>query len=48
MFIQKAPFQIGMKTFFEIKKVKNTVTWKYILNDLNNKESVGTFTKMNC
>ena len=26
-----------------IKKVKNTVPWKYIINDLNGEEIVGTF-----
>ena len=26
-----------------IKKVKNTVTWTYVINDLNREEIVGTF-----
>ena len=26
-----------------IKKVKNTVTWTYVINDLNEEEIVGTF-----
>ena len=26
-----------------IKKVKNTVPWTYVINDLNGKEIVGTF-----
>ena len=26
-----------------IKKVKNTVPWTYVLNDLNGQEIVGTF-----
>ena len=26
-----------------IKKIKNTVPWSYVLNDLNGKEIVGTF-----
>ena len=30
---------------FEIKKVKNTVTWTYVINDLNGEEIVGTFYK---
>ena len=28
---------------FVIKKVKNTVTWTYVINDLNREEIVGTF-----
>ena len=28
---------------FVIKKVKNTVPWTYIINDLNGKEIIGTF-----
>ena len=28
---------------FVIKKVKNTVPWKYIVNDLNGTEIIGTF-----
>ena len=26
-----------------IKKIKNTVSWTYIINDLNDEEIVGTF-----
>ena len=26
-----------------IKKVKNTIPWTYVINDLNGKEIVGTF-----
>ena len=26
-----------------IKKVKNTVPWTYVINDLNNNEIIGTF-----
>ena len=26
-----------------IKKVKNTVPWKYVTNDYNGEETVGTF-----
>ena len=26
-----------------IKKVKNTVAWTYVINDLHGKEIVGTF-----
>ena len=28
---------------FEVKKVKNTVPWTYIISDLNNKEIIGSF-----
>ena len=28
---------------FIIKKIKNTVPWTYVLNDLNSKEIIGTF-----
>ena len=28
---------------FMIKKVKNTVLWTYVINNLNDKEIVGTF-----
>ena len=28
---------------FVIKKVKNTVPWTYVINDLNGEEIVGTF-----
>ena len=28
---------------FVIKKVKNTVSWTYVINDLNDEEITGTF-----
>ena len=28
---------------FLIKKVKNTVPWTYVINDLNGEEIIGTF-----
>ena len=28
---------------FNIKKIKNTVPWTYIFNDLNGEEVIGTF-----
>ena len=31
------------KEVFVIKKVKNTVPWTYVINDLNGEEIVGTF-----
>ena len=30
---------------FVIKKVKNTVPWTYVINDLNGKEIAGTFSE---
>ena len=32
---------------FVIKKVKNTVPWAYVINNLNGKEIIGTFMKKN-
>ena len=32
---------------FVIKKVKNTVPWKYVVNDLNGIEIIGTFFEKN-
>ena len=31
-----------------ISKIKNTVPWSYIINDLNGEEIFGTFVKKNC
>ena len=45
IFLQKFIFLIGLKNFFAIKKVTNTVQWTYVVNDLNAKEIV---TKRNC
>ena len=28
---------------FVIKKIKNTVPWTYVINDLNGDETMGTF-----
>ena len=33
---------------FVITKVKNTVPWIYVINDLNGEEIVGNLTKKNC
>ena len=38
-------FQIGLKKFLVIKKVKNTVPWTYVISDLKGKETGGTFYK---
>ena len=32
---------------FVIKKVKNTVPWKYVINVLNGEETIGTFYETN-
>ena len=31
------------KEIFAIKKVKNTVPWTYVINDLNGEKNIGTF-----
>ena len=28
---------------FVIKKIKNTIPWTYVINDLNDEEIIGTF-----
>ena len=38
-------FQIGLKNFLWIQKVKNTVPWTYVVSDLNREEIVGIFYK---
>ena len=43
IFFLKDIHQIGLKTFLQLKKVKNTVPWTYVINDLNGKEIIGTF-----
>ena len=35
--------QIGQKRFFFISKIKNTVPWTYVINDLNGEEIIGSF-----
>ena len=32
-----------MEEIFVIKKVKNTVPWTYVINDLNDEKIIGTF-----
>ena len=36
-------FQIDLKTFFLIKKVKNTVPWTCVISNHKGKNIVGTF-----
>ena len=33
---------------FIISKIKNTVPWTYVVNDLNGEEIIGTFYEKNC
>ena len=35
--------QLSLKNFFFISKIKNTVPWTYVINDLNLGEIIGTF-----
>ena len=42
-YLQKVTLEIGLKKFFMIKKVKNTVLWTYVISDLNREEIVGAF-----
>ena len=43
IFLQKVALHIGLKKFLWFKKVKNTVPWTYVINDLNGEEIAGTF-----
>ena len=36
------------KEVFIVKKVKNTVPWTYVINDLNGEEILGSFMKKSC
>ena len=36
---------IWSEEVFLIRKVKNTVTWTYVINDLNGEEIIGTFNE---
>ena len=35
MFLQKETLQIELNKLFVIKKVKNTVPWTYVINNIN-------------
>ena len=39
----KAIHQIDLKKYLSLKKSKDTVTWTYVINDLNNEQIIGTF-----
>ena len=43
MFLLKDICQIDLKTFFISCKIKNTVPWTYVINDLNGEKNIGTF-----
>ena len=36
--LQKVTLQIGLKTVFWLKKLKNILLWIYVINDLNSEE----------
>ena len=42
MFLLKDTLQTGLKKFMWLKKVKNTVPWTYVINDLKGEEIIGT------
>ena len=42
-FLLKNMLLIGQKKFFLIKKVKNIVSWTYVINDLNDEKIIGSF-----
>ena len=35
--------QISQKKYLLLRKLKNTVPWTYVINDLNGEEIIGTF-----
>ena len=39
----KATLQIDLKKYLLLKKLKNTIPWTYVINDLNGEEIIGTF-----
>ena len=43
IFLPKVTLQFGLKRFLWLKKVKDTLPWTYVINDLNGEEIVGTF-----
>ena len=42
-FLLKNMLQIGQKKFLLLVKLKKTVPWTYVINDLNGEEITGTF-----
>ena len=45
IFLHNGTFQIGLKKFLWLKKVKNTLLWTYVIIDIYREEVVGTFYK---
>ena len=43
IFWQKVTLEIGLKKVLWLKKIKNTLPWTYVINDLNGAKIVGTF-----
>ena len=43
IFLLKDTLQTGPKKFLWLKKVKNTVSWTYVISDLKGEEITGTF-----
>ena len=39
----KDTLQVGQKKFFVVSKIKYTVPWTYVVNDLIGEEIIGTF-----
>ena len=39
----KVILQIGLKKFLLLKKIKNTIPWTYVIDDINGEEITGTF-----
>ena len=42
-FLLKDTFQISQKKFFVVSKIKKTVTWTYVISELNGEEITGSF-----
>ena len=42
-FLQKVTLPICLKKFLWLKKLKKTIPWTNVINDLNGEEIVGTF-----
>ena len=47
-FLLKDMLLIGQKKFFVISKIKKTIPWTYVINDLSDEEIVGTFYEKKC
>ena len=41
--MEKVTLQIDVKNFFVIKKVHNAIPWKYVIENFNGQEIIGTF-----